>query len=174
MGVKGWRELVRSMGLLLLFVALLSGYQSVRNLLTERLPDKYEDMGVHSFVPYEVLPVQVKNTTGTGRNRRMHPTRTVYKVYYRAVDGSGYRWTQEAVSRTAGKKIVAEGKAVERRVLHIKAEKGYITTEPQLDAESYTAGLRKRYQTILGISAAYVIIWLAAWGVLICRHALRP
>ena len=171
--MRGWKELVRSMGLVLLFVAGLSCCLSVKNLLTERPPDSYEDKCIYCFVPYQVLPVQVKNMTGTARSRRMNPTRTVYKVYYRAVGGSGYRWEDEAVSKTAGQKIVEEKAAVERRVLGIMGENAYIAIEPELDAESYTAGLRRRYQRVLILSAAYILAWLTAQGVLLGRHALR-
>ena len=54
-------------------------------------------MGVHTFVPEEVYPVQRENHA-TGRQKRNHPTTTVYIVRYRAEDGSGYQYKYESGS----------------------------------------------------------------------------
>ncbi len=60
----------------------------------------------------------------------MNPTKTVYMVYYRTTDGSGYQWTDQAITRELGREIVDAGSAVERRVLVIPAGLSYITVEP--------------------------------------------
>lgn len=77
-------------GVMLLILAVTIGYFSIQYLSDIRSADSYEDKGVYTFSPYQVLPVQVKNTGASGRARRMNPTKTVYMVYYRATDGSGY------------------------------------------------------------------------------------
>ena len=59
------------------------------------------------------------------------------------------------------------GAAVERRVLSVPADRSYITVEPGQTAESYTAGLRQKYITALVLAGAYVILYAAAWCILI-------
>ena len=143
-------------------MAAVGLYTSVKEYLAIRPADSYEDSGVHTFVPYDILPVQVKNN-GFGRYQRMNPTRIVYKVYYRTNDGTGYQWRVEGGSaRALAEQIYGRG-PVERRVLSIPADNTYITVEVNQDAESYTAGLRQRYLLILGVCAGYVVIYLAVW-----------
>ena len=97
----------------------------------------------------------------------MNPTKTVYMVYYRTTDGSGYQWSEQALTRELGQKIVDEGGAVNRRVLAIPADRSYITVGPDQTAESYTAGLRQRYITALVLAGAYVLLYVVVWCVLI-------
>ena len=97
----------------------------------------------------------------------MNPTKTVYMVYYRATDGSGYKWSDEALTRDLGEDIVEAGEPVKRRVLSIPADRTYITVEPDQTAESYTNGLRQKYVTILVLAGAYVLLYAAAWCVVV-------
>ena len=76
-------------GILLLILSAASLYVAVQALLEIRPAEDYEDIGVLTFQPYDVLPVQVQNTGASSRDRRMNPTKTVYMIYYRATDGSG-------------------------------------------------------------------------------------
>ena len=76
-----------AVGIMLLIGAALCLYFSLRNLSSIRPASAYEDMGVHIFVPEEVYPVQRENHA-TGRQKRNHPTTTVYIVRYRAEDGA--------------------------------------------------------------------------------------
>ena len=80
-------------GILLVILAFAMIYLSAKGLFTIPSADSYQDNGTHTFEPYQVLPVQVQNTSAYSRDRRMNPTKTVYMVYYRATDGSGYQWT---------------------------------------------------------------------------------
>ena len=145
--------------ILLLLLAVAAGCISVKNLYGIRPAGSYVDGGVHTFSPYQVLPVQVRNTGASGRDRRMNPTRTVWMVHYRADDGSGYRWSERAVTRELGQKIVEEGACIARRVLTIPDENSYITVEQEQTAESYTAGLRQRYLIVLSLSAGYILLY---------------
>ena len=86
-----------TVGIMLLIGAALCLYFSLRNLSSIRPASAYEDMGVHTFVPEEVYPVQRENHA-TGRQKRNHPTTTVYIVRYRAEDGSGYQYKYESGS----------------------------------------------------------------------------
>ena len=147
-------------GVLLLLLAATAGSLSIKNLSGLRSADSYEDSGVYTFLPYQVLHVQVKNTGASGRDRRMNPTRTVYMIYYRTTDGSGYQWSERALTRELGQKMVEEGVSITRRVLNIPEENTYITVEQEQTAESYTAGLRKRYFIVLCLSAGYILIYL--------------
>ena len=141
-------------GLMLLILAAVMIYLSAKGLFTIPSADSYQDNGTHTFEPYQVLPVQVQNTSAYSRDRRMNPTKTVYMVYYRATDGSGYQWTDRAITRELGQETVKEGVPVIRRVLSIPSDRTYITVEPDQTAESYTAGLRQKYVLALALSAA--------------------
>lgn len=154
-------------GVMLLILAAAVGYLSIKYLAAILPADSYEDKGVYTFSPYQVLPVQVQNTGASGRNRRMNPTKTAYMVYYRDTSGSGYQWSQQALTRELGQEIVDAGAAVERRVLSVPADRSYITVEPGQTAESYTAGLRQKYITALVLAGAYVILYGAAWCVVV-------
>ena len=76
-------------GLMFLILTAVMSYLSVKGMLTIPSANSYQDNGTHTFEPYQVLPVQVQNTSAYSRDRRMNPTKTVYMVYYRATDGSG-------------------------------------------------------------------------------------
>ena len=52
-------------------------------------------------------------------------------------------------------------------MLAIPADRSYITVEPGQTAESYTAGLRQKYITVLVLAGAYVLLYAAAWFILI-------
>ena len=161
------KSIVFVAGILLLILAAAMGYLSIKYLSTIFPAESYEDKGVYIFSPYQVLPVQVKNTGASGRDRRMNPTKTVYMVYYRATDGSGYQWSEQALTRDLGQEIVDAGSAVERRVLAIPADSSYITVEPGQTAESYTTGLRQKYIPALVLAGAYVLLYVVVWCVLI-------
>ncbi len=125
------------------------------------LPDPalYRDEGVYTFVPYQVLPIQVKNNA-TGRSRRMNPTKTVYKVYYRTEEYSGYEWSQKAPSKTAGADIVAEKKPCRRRVLS-RADTGtYLTVDADQTAKTHFQSLRRRCLLITGGCLLYCAVSL--------------
>ena len=160
------KSIVFIAGVLLLILAAVIGYLSIKNLSDVRSVDSYEDKGVYTFSPYEVLPVQVKNTGANGRDRRMNPTKTVYMVYYRATDGSGYQWSEQALTQELGQKIVEEGASVTRRVLIIPDDHTYITVEPDQTAESYTEGLQQKYIVNFCLSAGYLLLYLLIWCVI--------
>ena len=161
------KTIISVAGILLLILSAASLYVAVQALLDIRPAEDFEDQGVYTFSPYQVLPVQVQNTGASGRDRRMNPTKTVYMVYYRATDGSGYKWSDEALTRDLGEDIVEAGEPVKRRVLSIPADRTYITVEPDQTAESYTNGLRQKYVTILVLAGAYVLLYAAAWCVVV-------
>ena len=156
-------------GILLLILSAASLYVAMQALSDIRPAENYEDIGVLTFQPYDVLPVQVQNTGASSRDRRMNPTKTVYMVYYRATDGSGYQWTDRAITRELGQETVREGVPVTRRVLSIPSDRTYITVEPDQTAESYTAGLRQKYVLALALSAAYILVYLVIWGVILSK-----
>lgn len=156
-------------GVMLFIGAVLVSYFSARNLI-EVTPEKdYMDQGVHTFYPYRVLPTPVKNTSASSRDRRMNPTKTVYVVYYNADDGSGYQWTEQTSSKSSGQKIVADRQPVKLRVLSIPSKNTYITVEPEHTAKSYTAQLKKTYVLLLVLSAAYILVYIGVWAVILSK-----
>ncbi len=128
--------------------------------------DSYEDKGIYTFIPYQMLPVQVENTGANGRNRRMNPVRTVYMVYYKDNKGSGYQWKKQALTRENGLRIVEDGEPVKRRVLSIPGRGTYITVEPGQTAESYTAGQQKKNSFLLLASGGYLLFYVLIWCML--------
>ncbi len=158
------KSIVFVVGVILLILAAAMGCLSIRYMSAILPADSYEDKGVYTFLPYQVLPVQVQNTGASGRDRRMNPTKTAYMVYYRDISGSGYQWSQQALSRELGQQIVDAGATVERRVLSIPADRSYITVEPDQTPESYTAGLRQKYIIALVLSVIYILLYAAVWA----------
>ena len=109
-------------GVMLLILAAAVGYLSVKYLAAVLPADSYEDKGVYTFLPYQVLPVQVQNTGAGGRDRRMNPTKIAYMVCYQDAGGSGYQWSRQALTRELGQEIVDAEAAVERRGRAIPAD----------------------------------------------------
>ena len=155
--------------LMLLILTAMIIYLSAKGLLAIPSADSYQDNGTHTFEPYQVLPIQVQNTSAYSRDRRMNPTKTVYMVYYRTTDGSGYEWSDRAVTRELGQETVKEGVPVTRRVLSIPSNRTYITVDPDQTAESYTAGLRQKYVLALALSAVYILVYFVIWGVILSK-----
>jgi CHASE3 domain sensor protein len=160
------KSMIFVIGVMLFTLAATSIYLSIQGIAAIIPEESYEDRGVHTFLAYQVLPTQVANTGATGRSRRMNPTKTVYKVDYLDVSGSGYQWHEQVLSRDQGQDMVDAGRMVQRRVLSIRDEGTYITLEPEQDAQSYTEGLKQKYTYTLGMSAAYILIYLGTWAVL--------
>jgi len=161
------KSIVFVAGVMLLILAAVMCYLSIEELSALPSADSYTDRGVYTFVPYEVASEQVKNTSADSRDRRMHPTKTVYIVCYRDIGGSGYRWKERTVTHEMGQAIVDAGVAVERRVLSIPDRGTYITVEPDQTAGSYTEGLRQKYITVLVLAGAYVVMYAVVWCILI-------
>lgn len=173
-GVGGGKakKVISVVGLLLLILAASSFYVGARGFASIRPAADYEDSGVHTFAPYDILPVQVRNNA-TGRAQRNNPTRTVYMVYYQATDGTGYRWQVEGGSvRELAEQVYDRG-PVERRVLSIPADNTYITVEAEQTAEGYTSSLRQKYILILVLSGGYVLVYAAVWVVILYRNQRR-
>ncbi len=146
-------------------------YVGVKGIVTVRPASGYEDMGVHTFSPYQVLPVSVENTS-TGRDKRLNPTKTVYVIDYKTLDGSGYQWhVNTGNSKSEANRILAAGESVERRVLSIKENGKYITVEAELMADTYVEGQKQRYFWMVGLSGGYLVLCLAGW--VIVRQSQR-
>lgn len=163
------KKVTSVVGLLLLILAASSLYVGAKGFASIRPAADYEDSGIHTFTPYDILPVQVKNNA-PGRAQRNNPTRTVYMVYYQTTDGTGYRWQVEGGSVRELTEQVYDRGPVERRVLSIPADNTYITVEADQTAEGYTSSLRQKYILILALSGGYVLVYAAAWVVILCRN----
>lgn len=163
--IEKLKDLCRVAGFLLLILAAAALYVCLRELPGLHSAEDYEDRGVYTFAPYRVLPHQQANNS-SGRTQRMNPTKTVYMVYYREVNGAGYRWTQQVASKDAGNRIVEQGQPVERRVLAILEEGTYFTIDPQLSAQDYADSRLQKYLAVLTASVAYLAFYPLAWGLI--------
>lgn len=130
----------------------------------------YEDKGVYTFMPYRVVPERVQNTTGTSRDRRMHPYKTVYRVHYKTTERSGYKYKVDTAGTGTGKNIIDEGKTIDRRVLVIKKTKRYITVEPNENAESFTSGQSTWYTLMMILSGGFILLSAGGAGFFYMRH----
>ena len=161
-----WREkltgIIRVVGVIELVLSMAFLYLGVKGIATVRPASGYEDMGVHTFSPYQVLPVSVENTS-TGRDKRLNPKKTVYVVYYQALDGTGYRWEVDTGSKSEANRILAAGENVERRVLSIKETGKYIIVGAELTADTYVEGQKQQYFWMAGLSGGYLVLCLAGW-----------
>lgn len=159
-------------GMLLFILAAAFLFLGLKGLPTVLPASDYEDMGTQTFSPYRVTPIQVKNTA-TGRNKRLKPTKTAYMVCYRAlVDGTAYEWKVNAGSTKDKAQQIQSAGNVERRILKVKESGNVVTTEPEQTAESYTNRQKQRYVFMVGLSAAYLAIYLAAWVILLKRRKI--
>lgn len=143
--------------MILLVLALITAATSIFRYINELPADAYIDKGIHTFKPYAVYPIQVKNTSASTKYRRTNPTKTIYKVFYRTSKIGGYQWSVEVLSKSIGQEIVAEGKPVKRRILSIEKENKYITVDSIYTAESYVSKNKKRYITLFLISMIYLL-----------------
>ena len=160
-------------GVMLFVLSAVMIYLSIQGLSDIRPASDYEDQGVYTFLPYEVQPVQVKNTSASSRDRRMNPTKTVYMVLYRDTSGAGYRWRERTPAPELGEKTVEAGQTVARRVLSIPSSRTYITVEPEQSAQSYTDGLRQKYSRFVGLCVADILFSLAVWYVIRAKSSPR-
>lgn len=162
-----WKEkltgIVRVVGVIGLVLSMAFLYVGVKGIVTVRPASGYEDMGVHTFYPYQALPTSVENTS-TGRDKRLNPTKTVYVIDYKTLDGSGYQWHVNAgSSKSEANRILAAGESVERRVLSIKESGKYITVEAELTADTYVEEQKQQYFWMVGLSGGYLVLCLAGW-----------
>ena len=92
-----FRDMLGASSMILMMVAVIILGLGIKNILTVLPASAYEDKGVHTFTPIEILPsTEKEHFLLMAASRRMHPTTTVYKVRYEATDGSGYRCSFEA------------------------------------------------------------------------------
>lgn len=157
-GAKGGLASVWAIAKPVLFAAAAAGLLvGGRGYLSVRPAGDYADKGVMTFTAASCYPTSVKTTGSRGRQN----TRTAYIVTYKA-GGTGYSWTQEAATNSAGQQAVKEKRQVQRRVLSIPEEGKYITVEPRYTAESYVGTTRTKYLCLFGVSAGYLALW-AVW-----------
>lgn len=154
------KSIAFAISIMLLVAAPISLYFSMRNLTQIRTASDYDDLGIYTFVPDEVYPIQVENHA-TGRAGRNHPTKTVYVVSYRAEDGSGYQYRQEFAVETLAQNVLKEGEPIQRRVLSIPHENSYTTIDVEETVESYTLHQKMTYLVIAGASSLYLLAWIS-------------
>lgn len=153
----------------LLFLSIVSLSIGCWRLYNIPPADAYVDAGVRDFIPYRVYATQVKNTSSSSRERRMHPTKRVYQLSYLATDGSGYQWSTKVAAESIGEKIIQEGKVESRRILKLPEEKKFVPVAPEETAQSYTATLRKHATLWIAPAAVYIVLYLLVTLVLFFR-----
>lgn len=155
--MSNFKNLIFLSLLILAAATLWTGWQNLSDIPPA---EAYVDAGVKDFIPYRVYPTQVENTTSNRRDRRMHPTKTVYKLSYLATDGSGYQWSTEVLSKSAGQKLITEGQVESRRILKLPSKRTFVPALPDETAQSYTAAQQKRYLFLVVPAAAYILLYI--------------
>lgn len=165
-GIETFTGIVRVIGIVGLTLSIACFALGVKGIATIRPASDYEDMGIHTFSPYKVLPHTVENHA-TGRDKRNNPTKTVYVVYYQTSDGTGCQWKLETGGgKDYANQILAEGESVDRRVLSIKENGKYMTVDAELTADTYVSGQQKRYLWMIGLSGIYLLLCFVVWLVM--------
>ena len=152
----GKGKLCKIISITLLVIALIGAGMGIKNMSSIRPAEDYVDKGVFEFVPYKIVPTQRENTGATSRQRRLHPTKIVYVLHYKAKGHASYRYRLDTAGEYTAKQMLAEKKSVARKVMAIKSANRYITVEPDLTAESYTRNQQYRYVWIIGCSLLYI------------------
>ena len=170
------KSILRFLPVFIFIVAVIALFNSYGDMQKVRPADEYKDMGVYTFYPQRVIPLQ-KETNFSGKMKRRNPTTTVYAVDYwteenrknrlaaaaEKMPGPEYNYILEKGGiESSAQQIVDEGKTVERRVLYIPEEKSYITVEKDMTAEDYVdeqIGFNKK----VAMAALTYIVALAAY-----------
>lgn len=163
-----WLKKLKPVGVLLSVMLLLLSstilYFSIQDLSTLRSPSDCVDMGVHTFVPYAILPTPVKNTS-TGRDGRTNPTKTVYLVQYLAADGTGYRYNEQGGStRHQAQQLYDQGPKRQRVVL-VPADNVFFTIPANRTIEEHLDRTRNVRTALLVLSGSYLFLYGTGWGV---------
>ena len=157
------RSLGRVLGVMLLTAAPILLFFSLRELAALRPASAYQDLGVCEFVPDRIESIQTKSR-GSAAYRRTNPTRIVYRLIYKARDGSARQYRVDYPARTLAQEALEEAEPVDRRVLRIPEENAYLTLEPDQDAQSYTRTQRLRYLLTAGVCGLYLLARGGLWA----------
>lgn len=148
--------IISIVGLMLSIICLCLALNKITDIPTV---SNYQDMGIHTFKPYKMLPFSVKNTSASKRERRMNPKKTIYVVYYQSTDGSDYKWKVEKRSKDEAKSLLAQNENIERRVLTEKETGYYMTLDTKETMDSYFTKQRNLYIWVIGLSSTYIVCY---------------
>lgn len=105
------KSILRFLPVFIFIVAVIALFNSYGEMQKVRPADEYKDMGVYTFYPQRVIPLQ-KETNFSGRMKIRKPVTTVYAVDY---------WTEE---NKKNKLAAASGKMPEPKNWREKIEQG--------------------------------------------------
>ena len=71
------KSILRFLPVVIFIVAVIALFNSCGDMQKVRPADEYKDMGVYTFYPQRVIPLQ-KETNFSGKMKRRNPTTTVY------------------------------------------------------------------------------------------------
>ena len=109
--MKKIKSVLRFLPVFIFIVAVIVLFNSYGEMQKVRPADEYKDMGVYTFYPQRVIPLQ-KETNFSGRMKIRKPVTTVYAVDY---------WTEE---NKKNKPAAASGKMPEPKNWREKIEQG--------------------------------------------------
>ena len=124
-------------------IALSTLFYGVQGMQRVRSADEYKDLGVYTFYPQRVAPLQ-KETNFSGRLKRTNPTTTVYAVDY---------WTEQNKTKKL-QALVEEASLPEPQNWREKIERGKQLRDKLRPVQEYeylmeTGGIESEAQEIL-------------------------
>ena len=159
--MKKSQKVMYYIGIIGIFVSLAFLCLGIKGVSGIHQASDYKDEGVYTFVPYRVSASTVENTS-TGRDKRLHPTKTVYAVHYRSLEEHKYRWKLETGnSKSDANRILQVGKSVKKRIFTSRSSEKYIVVEEELSVDAYVQKQVYRYACMMILPMIYLIcLWI--------------
>lgn len=88
------KSILRFLPVFIFIIAVIALFNSYGDMQKVRPADEYKDMGVYTFYPQRVIPLQ-KETNFSGKMKRRNPTTTVYAVDYWTEENRKINWRQQ-------------------------------------------------------------------------------
>ncbi|MCI9243410.1 MAG: hypothetical protein HFF43_08505 [Lawsonibacter sp.] len=157
---KRGKMLLNGLFCLAVFTPIMLIALSVKTWLAIKPPEAYADQGVYAFtaVDYELIwEKRTRHHHTTGSNRITTYYVPFYWVTYETADGR-WQWQDNKPTQDIGKQAVREGETVERRVLALVDEEGYITIDGAKTVQGYVDGQKLSCGVLIGGSLAVLAL----------------
>lgn len=163
---KRGKALLNGLICLAVFTPIMLIALSVKTWLTIKPPEAYEDQGVYTFtaVDYELIWERRTRHNHLGMHGRISSySVAIHRVTYETADGL-WQWQDDKGTADIGKQAVQDAEQVDRRVLSLVEEDGYITIDAAKTVQSYVDGQKFSCWVLIGgsltVLAAEGAVWL--------------
>lgn len=157
------KTLLGGLGCMAVFLPVLLIALSLKNWMAIKPPEAYEDQGVYPFTAVEYELIWERRTRHSGLHRHISSYSVpIFRVTYETEDGL-WQWQDDKGTQDIGKRAVQERETVERRVLALVEEEGYITIDAAKTVQGYVDGQKKSCALLAGGSLAVLGAEGAVW-----------